>query len=248
MDNDKLLRIEKREQRELKRLYKENKRGTYPGYFIILIVILIFGHAIDEICSNVNNDVQSSVVNEFFKAVIESNGYPAALSQYSIITLAFSLFVLVAPFYRSLSDILGRKTFLVLNVIGMFAGLGLTFWSPNLIVYCIGLALINFFILHDMQVVYIFEVAPKKSRATFYGFTKCIGTLSVLIIPLCRNYFMGGDTTKWRLVYLVPMIIAAFVALLLFIFARETKPFLDERIAYLEKPYELRVKEKEGKR
>lgn len=238
-----------REQKELKRLYQQNSKPTYHGYFLILTIILIFAHAIDEICSNVNNDLQSSVVNDLLSNYVATHGYDSALSIYSLVTTIFSLFVLLAPFYRSLSDIIGRKAFLVLNIIGMFVGLSFIYWSPNFVIYCIGLSLVNFFILHDMQVVYIFEVAPKKYRAFLYGLTKCIGTLSVLLIPLCRtsSFLMNNDPSRWRMVYLLPMLFAVLVGVILFIFARETKPFMDERIAYLEKPYEIRQQEKNEK-
>ena len=248
---ERIARIEAREQKELKRLYKERARKNYVGYFVVFIILIILAHAIDEICSNINNDIQSAVVSEFLPmwpntttSTDHDTIYRTALSNFSLLSMVLSLVILIAPFYRSLSDIWGRKIFLVLNILGMGVSLLIAFWSPNLAVYFIGLALMNFFIIHDMQVVYIYEGAPKNKRATIYGLTKCIGTLSILIIPFLRETAMKSDPSLWRNVYFVPAIIAFCIAILLFLFARETPVFIDNRIAYLEQPYALREEKK----
>jgi len=47
---------------------------------------------------------------------------------------------------------------------------------------------------------------------------------------------MGSDETKWRSVYLIPVFIAAAIAVAAGLFARETDVFVHQRIAWLEKP------------
>lgn len=111
-------------------------------------------------------------------------------------------------------------------------------------IYLLGYFFISFFICNDMQVVYVFEVAPKEKRASLYGFTKCIGTLSVILIPLLRSQFLkSSDITSWRKVFLIPAILSIVFAILLFFFAKETNVFLDSKIAHLSKPIEQRKAE-----
>lgn len=167
----------------------------------------------------------------------------AVLASFSGVTL---LLQLVAPFYKSLADRFGRKPFLVINTYGMALGLGLCFVSKSFGSYIIGTMITTSFIAHDMQVVYILEVAPSDKRTRFYGITKCIGTLGLALVPLFRGIFMGNDPTKWRMVFFVPVLIAIAIATLCLLTARETKVYLAERISVLERPLEERIAEKEA--
>ena len=240
--------LEKRkekEQKELTRLRKINQKPQTAKYIKWIFVLVILVHVIDEIASNCAAYVQSSVVNDFFvvgQGMTYENGL-AVLASFSGVTL---LLQLVAPFYKSLADRFGRKPFLVINTYGMALGLGLCFVSKSFGSYIIGTMITTFFIAHDMQVVYILEVAPSDKRTRFYGITKCIGTLGLALVPLFRGIFMGNDPTKWRMVFFVPVLIAIAIATLCLLTARETKVYLAERISVLERPLEERIAEKEA--
>lgn len=236
-----------KEQTELTKLKAKLDRKKYAGFLAILFLLVIAIHIIDEITTNVSGYVQSSIVTEFF---VNGRGlsYNEGLASLSSVTGIFMIFQIISPFYKSLADRFGRKPFLVINVLGMSVGLLFCFFSTNFLMYCIGAGLCSFFIAHDMQVVYILEVAPENKRATFYGVTKCIGTIGLALVPLFRNIFMGNDPTQWRMVFLVPVIIGLAVAIFALIAAREPDAYLKQRIAYLERPLSEREAEKKAKK
>ena len=240
-----LEKIKAREQKELLRLRKAQEKPEGPNYVKWIFVLVILVHIIDEIASNCSNYVQSSVVTDFFvigQGMTYENGL-AVLASFSGITL---LLQLVAPLYKSLADRFGRKPFLVINTFGMALGLLLCFLSSGFTSYIVGTMITTFFIAHDMQVVYILEVAPADKRTRFYGITKCIGSLGLALVPLFRGIFMGSDPTKWRMVYLLPVLIALIIATVCLVSARETKAYLTNRIQTLEKPLEDRIAEKQA--
>lgn len=200
---------------------------------------LFLAGAVDEVTSCINVQVQSSVVTEFF--VRPGNlPYNEAMAKFSAVKLISYVLMLLVPFYKSLADRFGRKPFLVFNTVGMGVGLLLAFLSPNVIVYFIGFGIMQFFIMHDMQIVYLYEVAPKEKRATIYGMIKGISSLSIVLIPILRAAVMGDDADRWRGVYLFPAMIAIAVSVFTFIITRESKAFLTQRIEYLEQPYDKR--------
>ncbi|MBR2422909.1 MAG: MFS transporter [Oscillospiraceae bacterium] len=238
-------KVKARESKELSRLQLLRSKPEPKNYVTWIFFLVILVHIIDEIASNCSAYVQSSVVTDFFvlgQGMTYENGL-AVLASFSGITM---LLQLVAPFYKSLADRFGRKPFLVINTYGMALGLVLCFLSSDFTAYIIGTMITTFFIAHDMQVVYILEVAPSDKRTRFYGMTKCIGSLGLALVPLFRSIFMGSDATKWRLVYLVPVIIALVIATICLLTARETSAYLNNRIAVLEKPLEDRIAEKKA--
>lgn len=232
-------KIEARDTRELERRKRQlnAKPIKFALFFAAISIILAAG--IDSISSGIDNQVQSSVVTEFF---VKPLGLPynQAISIYSTVNIISYIMMPILPFYKALADKFGRKPFLVFNIIGMGVGLGLSCWSPNPIIYFIGYGIVSFFVMSDMQVVYLYEIAPKKNRATFYGLIKGTGALSVALLPLIRAAVMGNDSTKWRGVYLIPTILAFLIAGFIFLSVRETPPFLKQRVEYLELPYEQR--------
>ncbi len=224
------LQVQNKKLEKLKNLAAKPKSKMY---FPFLMLVIICVHMLDEICGIINNDMQSLVVSELFQ--VGGIEYNQALSKYGILTSVCGAFTIIAPFYKTLADRYGRKVFFFTNTVGMAVGLMLCWWSPNMVVYCIGYGMMGFFISHDMQVVYIYEVAPKDKRAQFYGITKCIGTLGMAAVPLLRDTMMGANGETWRRVYLIPFIFAFAVAIVIFFFARESDVFLNKRIELMER-------------
>lgn len=238
--------VEKKKEKDERLLAKYKKRRSwkpYHGYMLIVIILLILASTIDEMTSNIQGNLQSSIINDFY-SFPTGDALSKASADFVLITTLASVSSLISPFYKSLADRFGRKFFLWMNVLGMSVGMLLCFWSPNFVVYLIGYLVMSFFVTHDMQVVYVFEVAPPKKRASLYGFTKCLGTLTVILIPLLRKAFLtDADPTSWRKVFLIPALLGFAFAALIFFLAKETNVFLDDRIAYLSRPYEERQKE-----
>ncbi len=235
--------IEARDLKELSRRKAQKGQKALKYGLLLTLAALFLASVVDEISSAINVQVQSSVVTEFF-AIPMDLPYNEAMAMFSMVTIfSYELLALV-PFYKALADKIGRKPFLVINTIGMGLGLLLAWWSPNVVVYFIGYALTVFFVQHDMQIVYLYEIVPKEKRATIYGLVKGISTLGVLLIPVLRGAIMGEDTSLWRGVYFLPGLIAIGVSIFSLLVTRESKTFLEQRIAYLEEPYEIRHPEK----
>ena len=232
-------KINQRDLRELERRRKQQAKTPYAAYLFVLCVVVTLIHVVDEIATNLGNMVQSSVVNEFFVLGLGQT-YNEGLATMGTLSLVVGQLSLIAPFYKSLADRFGRKMFLVLNTFGFGVGLFICFISQNFLLYAVGLAIINFFIAHDMQVVFILETAPKDKRATIYGLTKCLGTVGLVLVPVLRRVFLDADATNWRPLFMIPGILALIVGIIGLFFIFESKVFVDSRIAFLEKPYEER--------
>lgn len=235
--------IDARDLKELQRRKNQSAKKPLKYGLLLALAALFLASVVDEITSAINVQVQSSVVTEFFMNPMGVS-YNEAMASYSLVTILSYELLTFVPFYKALADKIGRKPFLVLNTLGMGIGLALAWWSPNAVVYFIGYALTVFFVQHDMQIVYLYEIVPKEKRATIYGLVKGISTLGVLLIPILRGAIMGNDTTLWRGVYFLPAVIAIGVSIFSLLATRESKTFLDQRIEFLESPYEVRHPEK----
>ena len=235
------------EERELKRLKANRSRGNYAGYFGMLIFLVAFVNILDEVTSNLSVSVQSSFVTEFFvnRGLFgKTYTFEEGLSLHTSISIISYVFGVITPFYKALADKWGRKPLFAISTIGMSIGLFTIYFSPNYVVFLIGYAIIGFFFAHDIQIIYILEEAPDKFRAMIYSVLKSLGIFGVVCIPMLRNALMGNDPTKWRTIFLVPAIAGVIGAVLVIVFARDTKVFINDRIAYLSIPYDVRQEEK----
>lgn len=236
-------RIEAREARELERRRRQlNAKPLKHGLFFVAIAILLAA-GIDAITTQIGGQLQSSIVTEFFAKPLNLP-YNEAVAIFSAVNIISYVIMPIQPFYKALSDRFGRKPFLAFNIIGMGIGLLLCAWSPNIIVYYIGYGISTFMISADMQIVYLYEVAPQKNRAAFYGFVKGTGAFCIVLVPILRATVMGNDSTLWRNVYMVPMVLAFAIAAYILLVPGETEMFLRQRVEYLEQPYEVRHPEK----
>ncbi len=236
------------EKRQLDRLMSKRTKGTYAGYFGMLIFLVAFVNIIDEVTSNLSVTVQSSFVTEFFvnrEIFGRTYTFEEGLSLHTSISVISYVFGIITPFYKALADKWGRKPLFALSTFGMAAGLFMIYFSPNYIVFLLGYGVIGFFYSHDIQIIYILEEAPDKFRAMIYSILKSLGIFGVVCIPILRNALMGNDATQWRKIFLVPAIAGVVATVLILVFARDTKVFINERIAYLSIPYEVRQVEKQ---
>lgn len=229
-------RRHEKEAKEIKKWEKEQARPRGHGYLWYLLFIVTLIYVTDEITSQINAQMQTEIANNLFSASGNSSG---GIAQY--ISYIGYLMMIPALFYKTLADKYGRKLFLVLNALGMSVGMGCMALAYNIPVYILGVAVIGFFTPHDMQCVYIFEVAPKKSRATIYSVSKCVATLGLLFIPLSRALFMNGANGNWHYVYIIPGCIGLVASILGLLFARETDSFMEHRLSYLHKSDEERA-------
>ena len=228
-----------RREREIKHWEKEKNRpkGRYYLAYVIFIITLIY--AVDEIASQITTLMKTEIANDLFAT-------ENSIGLLNILTILVVPFQALGLLYRPLADRFGRKVFLIINTFGMSLALLVIFLSRNVIVYFIGACMVQFFIPHDMHVVYIMESSSPKQRARTYSVIKFVANMGVMLIPLMRKLMMD-NAGEWRNVFLVPAIVGLVASFIALVLARETDSFIDSRLRYLNLTDEERQAEKEQK-
>ena len=220
-------KTELKRQREISRWERELARPKRSGYFAWLIFVICLIYATDEIASQIGVLMKTDIANDLFAKF--GNSSVGVLEVVSMVVVPFQL---LSTLYRPLADKWGRKTFLVINTFGMSFALLLIFLSNNLVLYFLGACMIQFFIPHDMHVVYIMEFAPEKHRARIYSCIKFLANMGVMLVPLLRRMLMT-DASEWRRVFIIPAIVGLVCSFIALVSARETDAFINARLAYL---------------
>ena len=238
MTSEKLSKIQARKEKEIRKWEKEKLRPKRNLYFVYLVLIIALIYATDEIASQIGTLMKTEIANDLFAKHGESS--VGILDILSMIVVPFQALGLL---YRPLADKLGRKMFLIINTFGMSFAMLVIFLSNNLFLYFAGACLVQFFIPHDMHVVYIMESSPSKHRARIYSVIKFFANMSVMLIPLLRRMLMK-EASEWRLVFFIPAVVGLITCLIALLFARETDTFIDSRLKYLRKSEEEIASEK----
>ncbi|MBE6756168.1 MAG: MFS transporter, partial [Ruminococcaceae bacterium] len=152
---EKLQKIRLRKEKEIRKWEKEKARPKRNFYFVYLVLIIALIYATDEIASQIGTLMKTEIANDLFSKYGESS--VGVLDILSMVVVPFQALGLL---YRPLADKLGRKMFLILNTFGMSFAMLIIFLSNNLVLYFAGACLVQFFIPHDMHVVYIMESSP----------------------------------------------------------------------------------------
>ncbi|MBQ4424922.1 MAG: MFS transporter [Lachnospiraceae bacterium] len=227
-----------RRQKELEKLTAQRAKARYAGYFAVLLLVIVLTDILDNLATNIGTNITSSYITEFFvngKVFGKSYDYQSGLALHNTISLIGYVIALLAPFYKSLADRIGRKPLFVLSALGMASGLLIIFSCRSYLVFLIGSFMLSFFIGSDIQILYVLEEAPKEKRATVYSLLKGIGGLSAVAIPAMRATLMQNDPAKWRNVYLLPGLFGLGVVVLIALLVKETRVFQEKRIAQLER-------------
>ena len=235
---DVLLADPARRQQELDRLkLKEAASLAFLKHMSLIVIVLTIVYVVDEITSNIGL-MKPYMIFDLFKipgASADTEEYAHAISKMAIATIPTYIITALLPLYKTLSDRYGRKIFLVINTIGMGVGMLICMVATNYIWFIIGTVIYGFFTPNDIQVIYIMEVAPQKHRAKLCSITKGIALLSVSLIGVLRSIFYDpADLSTWRLVFLIPVILALVIGFVCIFFTRETPVFLRRRIESLE--------------
>jgi len=224
-------RLAKREKVLLKNKIELKKWQNYKApkipflYFFYLMVILCMAYVISGIAQNFSSAMQNQVLDTFF-------GGQEGLSKYTIVLTLCTGISILTFFYRAKADRYGRKPILVINLIGIGIGMFVCFIAnKSLPVYIVGLVLIFFFSPCDIQSLYVIEMSSEKYRAFNLALTKAIGTLGVVLIPIVRKYLPGN----WQYIFIVPAIMGIIGGISGIFLCKESKTFVEYRIAYLRK-------------
>ena len=242
-----------REQKELMRLNREAQRPKGAYYLLFLMIVLTIIYIVDEITSNMNSSMQPYALFDLFKITsrdVNSAAYKGAINTVEPWSTAANLFLIITPFYKALSDRYGRRLFLMINTVGMGVGMLIVMTAHSVVQYILGMLFMMFFTPNDMQVLYIMETAPKEKRATYSFIAKGIALISVSLIGVLSRMFLKEDVpSSWRMVYLIPVVIAITVGAVSFFLVRETPVFVEQRRSFLSlSPEERRKKAEEDKK
>ena len=222
MDRREVLR-----QKEILRWERERQKPKRSGYFAWLVFVICLIYMTDEIASQIGTLMKTEIANDLLAKFGESS-----VGMLDLVSMVVVPFQIVCMFYKPLADKWGRKRFLVINTFGMSIALLLIFLSNNMIMYLLGACMVQFFIPHDMHVVYIMETAPSKHRARIYSSIKFVANMGVMLVPLLRRLLMR-DASEWRNVFLIPAIIGLTCSFIALLSARETDAFIESRLKYL---------------
>ena len=235
-----------REQRELLRLNREAQRPKGAYYLLFAMIVLTVIYIVDEITSNVNSAMQPYALFDLFRITsrdVNSPEYKTAINTVAPWQVASNLFLIITPFYKALSDRFGRRLFLMINTVGMGVGMLIVMTANSTVQYILGMLAMMFFTPNDMQVLYIMETAPKEKRATYSFIAKGIALISVSLIGVLSKMFLREDVpSSWRMVYLIPVVVAVAVGVLSFLLMRETPVFVEQRRSFLSLTPEERSK------
>ena len=241
-----------REQKELARLDREAARPQFAHYLLFVMIVLTVIYIVDEITSNMNAAMQPYVLFDLFSITsrsVNSPEYTGAINTVAPWQVASNLFLIISPFYKALSDKYGRRLFLMINTIGMGVGMLIVMTSQSVVQYILGMLAMMFFTPNDMQVLYIMETAPKEKRATYSFVAKGIALISVSLIGVLSRAFLREDVPgSWRMVYLIPVVVAIVIGLMSYFLVRETPVFLQQRRAFLSLSPEERLARAEADR
>ena len=225
------------ELRELSRLEKEYSRPKGAHYLLFVMLVLTVIYVVDEITSNMNAAMQPYVLFDLFhisSRSVSDSAYTGAINTVAPWQVASNLFLIISPFYKALSDKYGRRLFLMINTVGMGVGMLIVMTSQSVVQYILGMLAMMFFTPNDMQVLYIMETAPKERRATYSFVAKGVALISVSLIGvLSRVFLREDDAASWRMVYLIPVIVAVVIGFVSYFLLRETPVFVEQRLSVL---------------
>lgn len=221
----------KKDQKKLEKLQKMKSRSKPAGYLAYFIFFMAVIYMADEVTTQISTLMKSVIASQIFAPIVGADVAVARMSAYSLVA---AIAVIAVIFYRPLSDKYGRKPFLFINTLGMGLGLAIIGTAKSIPQYLLGYIVTRFVIPNDIQAVYIYETAPAKHRAKYYSMIKAFATLSIVIVPMLRNYFIPGtDLSNWRGVFIVPGILILAIAVLAFVFVRESDAYIDNSIRQL---------------
>ncbi len=223
-------KLQLKAEKEIKKWERHKKSQSNKLYFAYIVFIITLIYATDEIASQIGMLMKSDIASDLMAKFGDSS-----VGKLDLVSSLAIPFQAIGLLYRPLADRWGRKKFLIINTFGMSFALFLIFLSNNLALYLMGACLIQFFIPHDMHVVYIMESSPSKHRARVYSVIKFFANMGVMLVPLLKRWLIStaGDSYTWRMVYFVPAVIGLVVSFIALLGAKETPAFIESRLNYL---------------
>lgn len=261
-EEKKLLREEKRvlrEKKELEALKLARSKPDFKGYFIVLMGLIILFQLLDMMATTVWNNLQEVIVRDFAGLAHDADisegsagfqQYQDTLSKMTVIQIISYVFLGIVPWYKTLADKKGRRPFFIFNAAFLGVAMLIGGLTKTLIIYLIASTVITFFTIHDMQILYVVECVPENKRGTWMGIVEAVGNAAAVFVISLRLTALNPDGTvgavPWRGIYIFVGIIGIIVFVLAALLLKESRPFMESRIKYLEKTPEQREIDKQN--
>lgn len=178
---------------------------------IILIAIVQFA---DSFQSELFTKLQSFFITEYF---VEGKGmsFNTAAGMLNGVMLPCYIISALAPLARVLADKFGKQKIMACNFLILAAGLFICISADNIIVFAVGNAVVTFGTSLDIQYMYIAEDIPEKNRGMVRGLAAAVGAAAAMVLPICRNYFIGYKGNNWRILYKIGILICVITILVI---------------------------------
>lgn len=178
---------------------------------IILIAIVQFA---DSFQSELFTKLQSFFITEYF---VEGKGmsFNTSAGLLNGVMLPCYIISALAPLARVLADKFGKQKIMVCNFFMLAAGLFTCITADNIIVFAVGNAVVTFGTSLDIQYMYIAEDIPEKNRGTVRGIAAAVGAAAAMVLPVCRNFFIGYKGNNWRILYKIGILICLITILVI---------------------------------
>lgn len=188
------------------------RKQDYIRYIIWILVLILGMQLFDSYCFELYGKLQSLFLSEF---LIGDRGMEqeVAVGYLNLVMLPFYAITSLAPAARSLIDLWGKERVFILNLLILISGCLVCMLAPNLIIYLLGNAIVNFACTMDIQYIYIVEDVPECWRATIRGIAGGVAAGAGMSIPVFRRVLIGDLHVGWRSMYGVGIVIGIGICL-----------------------------------
>lgn len=231
-----------------------NKPQTKVALIISLIFVILF-QVFDSFGYGIYGNMQEIIIKDFAGLSFDANitagssgytEYQKALSTFTLVNTMGYVTLGIMPLYRSLADKLGRKPILIISTLFLGIAMFISGLTHNMFIFAMASVMIIFFSLHDVAMLYLFEIVPDNKRATWVGIVRAVGAVAMTALTCIRFMAIGTDGTAkpvpWRASYIVLGFLFIFLAFLAILFLKESKQYMIKKSQLLE----TKLREKNG--
>ncbi len=203
---------------------KTGKKNGISGYFVWIMTVMGLVHIIDVFVSNVGSLTTTAVAVTFFPELSLEDAV-AKMTLISSVTIVVMLF---QPIIKVMTDKYGRKPMILVTVLGMSLGNALQGFAVNFWMYVIGGAVAGYFLMADIQLLFIAEEAPERKRGFWILFTIFLGNLGTLLVPFARGILISDDFSRndWHILYLISAALGLVLFVIMFFTMKESKAYV----------------------
>ncbi len=202
---------------------KKESISRSKKYLIYLFVILFIVQILDSYVSLYNNVVPSKVIEQFLPG-FEKN-VAESIMTFCLFIASFGAFL--AFFTHNITDKIGRKIPLLLNVVLMGIISLLIFFSVSIVDYTIYLLVLYILNYSDFWLMYVNEESPAEKKAFWTNMVLLGGVLGALLMPLFRAIFITETSPvgSWKGMTYLPIFMGIPLGIIIALTIKETSKY-----------------------